>query len=166
MKHDNLTYKGYQAEIEIDLEDQVLIGKVNNTQIDISFHASSVAQLQKEFKEAIDTYLEYCSKQKISPERGYSGVFNLRISPELHKRMAELARKERISLNEFVNDTLEKAVSSTGTINTPTHQRIKELPNAPGKTITVSWVSSNEQQFPEESYQYAGALPRSGPLNS
>jgi predicted HicB family RNase H-like nuclease len=42
----------------------------------------------------------------VNPEKPYSGKFNLRISPELHKEVAITARMMKISTNKFV----EKAV--------------------------------------------------------
>ena len=47
-------------------------------------------------------------KQK-KPEIAYKGSFNIRISPELHRRLAIYATAHNISLNRYIEDTLEKS---------------------------------------------------------
>ncbi|EDG2232248.1 toxin-antitoxin system HicB family antitoxin [Salmonella enterica] len=42
----------------------------------------------------------------------FKGVFNVRLDPELHRRVAEMAMEEDLSLNAFVNKALEKEVSN------------------------------------------------------
>jgi len=43
----------------------------------------------------------------VEPEKPYSCKFNIRLSPELHRQIAILAKKRRVSLNSFV----EKAIT-------------------------------------------------------
>jgi predicted HicB family RNase H-like nuclease len=43
----------------------------------------------------------------VEPEKPYSGRFNVRLSPDLHRQIAVIAKKKRISLNSFV----EKAIT-------------------------------------------------------
>jgi len=45
-------------------------------------------------------------------DRQYSGVFKLRIPPELHRALALQAAEERVSLNRLVNSKLVFAASS------------------------------------------------------
>ena len=44
-------------------------------------------------------------------EKAYKGSFNVRISPELHKKAAIAAMTQQISLNSFVENSIIKAVS-------------------------------------------------------
>lgn len=46
------------------------------------------------------------------PDTPFKGVFNVRLDPELHRRVAEMAMEEDLSLNAFVNKALEKEVSN------------------------------------------------------
>ncbi|MDR1838643.1 MAG: type II toxin-antitoxin system HicB family antitoxin [Treponema sp.] len=51
--------------------------------------------------------MSWCKEEGVEPEKPYSGKFNVRLSPELHRQIAILAKKKHISLNSFV----EKAIT-------------------------------------------------------
>jgi predicted HicB family RNase H-like nuclease len=65
-----------------------------------------VNDLEKAFRESIDDYQEWCVAEGTSPEKPYSGRFNLRLSPELHREVAVAAKRLDVSINKFV----EKAI--------------------------------------------------------
>ena len=102
-----MTYKDYLASVHYSSEDEVFYGQIEGLNDLISFEGSSVSELKAAFIEAIEDYLETCRANGKSPEKKYKGSFNIRISPELHKRAAHRALKEKVSLNQFV----EKAIS-------------------------------------------------------
>ena len=47
------------------------------------------------------------------PEQEYSGRFTVRLPRSLHRQLAEQAKKNGVSLNQFVNVTLAQAVART-----------------------------------------------------
>ena len=57
--------------------------------------------LQTSFKAAVDDYLEPYELLGKDPEKQFTGRFNLRISPDLHRHVATCAEKEGVSLNAF-----------------------------------------------------------------
>ena len=71
-----------------------------------NFKATTVDEIESAFKGSIDDYLAWCKEDGVSPEKPYSGKFNLRISPDLHREVAITAKRMKISINSFV----EKAV--------------------------------------------------------
>ena len=101
-----MKYKGYEAIIEYDELDKLFVGRVINTLDVIAFDGLSVEELEKSFHSAIDEYLEDCRTQGKAPEKPFSGRFNLRISPDLHRQAVLLAEKEGISLNALVEKSL------------------------------------------------------------
>lgn len=103
-------YKGYEAKVEYDDEDRLFVGRVINTKDVIVFDGISVEELEQSFQAVIEEYLEDCKAIGKEPEKPFSGKFNLRISPELHRKIALLATKQNVSLNTFVEKTLEKVV--------------------------------------------------------
>ena len=105
-----LTYKGYQAKVDLDYDTGALYGRVVNTKDVIFFEADSFEQLKKEFEFSIDDYLAMCAERGEEPDRPYSGKVALRMSPELHRAVATAARVEGKSLNAWLNDTVERAV--------------------------------------------------------
>jgi len=53
-----MTYKGYQARVELDEEAGVFHGEVINTRDVITFQGSSVDELKQAFKDSVDDYRE------------------------------------------------------------------------------------------------------------
>ena len=85
----------------------VFSGKIIGTTDLVTFEGESVVKLKKAFYEAVEDYLVLCKETGKEPEKTYKGSFNVRISPELHRRTAILAKKRNMSLNSFV----EKAIT-------------------------------------------------------
>ncbi len=101
-----MEYKGYVGVVQFDADAHLFHGDVINTRDVITFQGKSVTEIERAFRESIDEYLAWCEEEKVSPEKPYSGKFNLRLSPELHKEIAVAAKKLNLSINSFV----EKAV--------------------------------------------------------
>lgn len=108
-----MKYKGYEATIEYDDEDQIFFGRVINTRDVISFDGESVAELRQSFEAVIEEYLEDCQKEGKEPDKVFSGQFNLRITPELHRKLSIKAKKQNVSLNTLVEEVLTKTVEAT-----------------------------------------------------
>lgn len=105
-----MNYKGFSARIEYSDEDGCFVGRVAGIQDVIGFHGQSVAKLRAAFKEAIDDYLETCARVGKQPNKPYSGQFRLRLSPDLHARVALAAESKGKSLNTLITDLIERAV--------------------------------------------------------
>jgi predicted HicB family RNase H-like nuclease len=101
-----MIYKGYQAIVEFDEEDRLFVGRVINTRDVIAFDGASVDELDQVFHAVIDEYLDDCSATGKDPDKPFSGRFNLRISPDLHRLAATNAERQGISLNTFVENAL------------------------------------------------------------
>ena len=104
-----ISYKGYIAVIEPDLDDGILVGRVVNTRDLIGFHSETIAQAIESFHAAVDEYIEDCRQRGKEPNKPYSGKFNLRLTPQLHGEIASAAAKAGKSLNQWVIDTLGQA---------------------------------------------------------
>jgi len=55
-------------------------------------------------------FLEVCEEKGIYPTKTYSGKFNLRIPPKLHSKIANKAKAEDKSINQWVSEALEHSV--------------------------------------------------------
>jgi predicted HicB family RNase H-like nuclease len=102
-----LEYKGYIGRVEFSAEDKVFHGKIEYINDLVTFEATSVEELEKEFKTSVDDYLETCRKLDIDPQKSFKGTFNIRITPELHKEIAFQAAKRKLSLNRLVEEALK-----------------------------------------------------------
>jgi len=107
---DYLKYESYTATVHYSNEDDVFFGKVEGINDLITFEGSSVAELKNAFHEAVDDYLETCKSLGKSPEKEYKGAFNVRITPDLHKKAAIVAVKNQMNLNEFIKTAILYAV--------------------------------------------------------
>ena len=103
-----MEYKGYVATVEYDAEVKIFHGDIINTKDVITFQGRTVDEIEQAFQDSINDYLAWCKEDGVEPEKPYSGKFNVRLSPELHRQIAILAKKRHISLNSFV----EKAISN------------------------------------------------------
>ncbi len=106
-----MEYKGYIGSAEFSAEDGVFFGKVQGVRALISYEGTTVAELVTDFHSAVDDYLEVCAAEGKEPEKGYKGTFNVRISPELHRKAAIAALSEQMTLNRFVERSIEQAVN-------------------------------------------------------
>jgi len=76
----------------------------------LSYEGTTAAELVCDFHNAVDDYLTLCEETHKEPERAYKGSFNVRISPELHKQAVIFAAAHNMSLNSFVENSIQQAV--------------------------------------------------------
>ena len=105
-----LKYKNYLGLVEYDAEAKIFTGEVIGVRSVITFQGRTPEEIEVSFRESIDIFLEMCREDGVKPDKPYSGRFNVRIDPELHKQIAFKAAQERISLNEWVVEALCKAL--------------------------------------------------------
>ena len=105
-----LNYKGYIGHVEFDDEAEMFAGEVINTKDVITFQSDSAHDLKKAFIDSIEDYLAFCAERNENPEKPFSGKFNLRIPPELHREAYIVAKQEGKSLNSWVCDILRHAI--------------------------------------------------------
>lgn len=103
-----LKYKGYVGTIEADLENNLLFGKLAYLRDLVTYEAGTLAELEQEFRTSVDSYLQDCAELGRTADKPFKGVFNVRISEELH-RNAVLAAGE-LSLNAFVSEAIREKI--------------------------------------------------------
>ena len=106
-----LTYKGYHAVTEYREDDRIIFGQVLNLTDTIVFEARSADEVEPAFHGAVDDYLDFCERLGKKPEKAYSGRFNVRIEPDVHRDAALLARASGGSLNDMVKEALKREVN-------------------------------------------------------
>lgn len=105
-----LNYKGYIGHVEFDEEAEIFHGEVMNTRDVITFQGSTVNALKKAFRDSVDDYLAFCEERDEAPEKPFSGKFNLRLDPELHREAYVAAKATHMSLNSWVAETIRREV--------------------------------------------------------
>lgn len=105
---DVLTYKNFIGSVHFSVQDDVFFGKVEGINDLITFEGSSVEELKSAFHYVVDEHIKDCARENISIEKSYKGSFNLRLTPELHRRAALMAKARGCSLNAFVKTAIER----------------------------------------------------------
>lgn len=109
---DLLRYKGYSARPEYSAEDRIFYGKILGISDLVDFQSENAKDLESEFHKAVDDYLEFCEEIGKQPQKEYSGLFNVRISPELHREVSVFAQAEGVTLNKAVEQAIRAMVHS------------------------------------------------------
>ena len=107
--NNTIQYKGYIGSVEFSEEDGVFFGKVMGIRSLISYEGSNAKELLDDFHEAVDDYLEMCKSEGKTPEVAFKGSFNIRISPDLHKKIYIYATAHQMSINKYIEETLEQS---------------------------------------------------------
>ena len=104
-----MTYKGYKASVVYDDEVEMLHGEVLGPKSVLTFQATSIEQLKREFAFSVDDYLAFCAERGIEPDKPSSGKISLRVPPQVHSAAISAANLEGMSLNAWISKTIEKA---------------------------------------------------------
>lgn len=112
-----IKYKEYHAKIEYSAEDQTFFGRIIGINDTIVFEGETPQELEKMFHDTVDDYLRMCEEHGKEPDKEYKGSFNVRIPPELHKRVALEAEARGISLNQFITDAVKHEAEEERTFN-------------------------------------------------
>ena len=105
---DMMTHKGYFGSVSYD-DDRIFYGKIEFIRALVSYEGTDVTSLREAFEEAVEDYLELCRKREEEPEKPLKGSFNVRIAPELHRKLALAAVRKRVSLNRYIGEILGKS---------------------------------------------------------
>ena len=103
-----LKRNGCIAEVEYEERDVLMHGVVVNARAVLHFAGRDIAEPKAAFADTVADYRNWRRERGVEPEKPYSGTLSLRISPELHRRIAERAAKAGESINRFIVERLEE----------------------------------------------------------
>lgn len=110
-----LKYKEFEGSAELDMKRNVCRGKILYIDDAVTYESKSIDDLQKQFEEAVDDYIETCQQIGKESQKSCRGQFNVRVSPELHRAATRRSIADDTSLNDVVCKALEAYLaSSTG----------------------------------------------------
>lgn len=148
-----LEYKGYWTNIEYSAKDKVLYGKIEGIGDLVNFESNDASGIENEFHLAVDDYLEFCRELGKEPERAYKGSFNVRISPNLHKKLAIYSAKQRVSLNDSVEQAIKYYLD-----NAMEDRFLKKFPiiikDIQANITDISGIFTNAYQSEEQCYDF------------
>lgn len=105
---DTLIYKDYIGSVKFSAEDEMFYGKIEHISDLVIFESDNAHGLKIAFEEAVDDYLAFCQEKGVNPDKPFKGTFNVRLKPSTHKLIHQKAIQQGMSLNKFIEKTLEK----------------------------------------------------------
>ena len=108
---DVLNYKGFVGSVHFSAEDSVFYGKIEGITDLVTFEGNTVNGLTEAFHSMVDEHIKDCEAENIEPEKSYKGSFNVRLTPELHRRIAISAKMRGVTINKFVFEALNESVT-------------------------------------------------------
>ncbi|WP_375510196.1 type II toxin-antitoxin system HicB family antitoxin [uncultured Nostoc sp.] len=111
-----MTYKGYTASVEVDVEAGIIFGQVLDINDVITFKAKTVDEARQEFQISVDDYLAFCEELGEDPDKPFSGKLPFRTTPEHHRKIFIAAKKAGKSINAWMDEIL--TVAADKVINT------------------------------------------------
>lgn len=110
MKENILKYKNFIGTVQYSADDDIFYGRIDGIDDLVSFESDNVKDLRRAFEEAVNDYLQLCEGTGKDPLKSFRGSFNVRISPDLHKKAYLAAAQEGKSLNQFVQSAIDHEV--------------------------------------------------------
>ena len=107
-----MSLDGYNAKIEYDADLDMFRGEILGLNGGADFYGKNAKELRAEFKQSLQVFLDVCREKGLEPRRNYSGKYNLRISPELHEKLAIVAQTEGKSINTLAQEALQQRVAA------------------------------------------------------
>ena len=107
-----LEYKGYHAEIEFDEETNYYCGWLYGISDLVTFGGETEEEVEKDFYDAVDDYLEFCKETNQEPKREKNNL-NLMVDYKILENLKIAAKNSGESLNEFVEKILSNYFTKT-----------------------------------------------------
>ncbi len=105
-----IEYKDYIGEFKYDSDDDIFTGIIVNINDVVTFCDRSIDELKQALKDYVEDYIETCKETGDDPEKPFSGTVYIRMNPNLHRKLATAAKINRMSVNKFVINQLEKTL--------------------------------------------------------
>ena len=107
---DLLLHEGFLGSVHFSPQDSCFFGKIEGIDDLVTFEGRSVDEIKKAFQEAVVDYKTLCVSLGKPMQKSYKGSFNVRISPELHKKAVQKSLMQGISLNQLVQTAIEDKI--------------------------------------------------------
>lgn len=108
-----IEYRGYTGVFEYDPKIETFSGHVLNLRDQIYFEGDSVDELKASMARAVDQYLDVCRTRGEEPDRPFSGRFNVRFGPSLHRKVATAAAVSHESMNDWLAEAAKRRLAAS-----------------------------------------------------
>jgi predicted HicB family RNase H-like nuclease len=112
-----MTYKGYSANLEVDVEAGIIFGRVLDINDVVTFKGKTVEEARQEFQKSVDDYLAFSEDLGEEPDKPFSGKLPFRTTPEHHRKIFIAASKAGKSINAWMDEVLSIAADKVMNTN-------------------------------------------------
>jgi predicted HicB family RNase H-like nuclease len=112
-----MIHRGYKGYFEYDEKIDIFHGQVVGIRDVVTFQGRSIDELKIALKDSVEDYLDMCKQESKIPDKPFSGKFSLRLSPELHSRVAQSAILTKKSINSLVTEAVETFLNHDSVLN-------------------------------------------------
>ncbi|PPI86249.1 toxin-antitoxin system HicB family antitoxin [Marinobacter maroccanus] len=112
-----LKHRGQLGSVDFDLDTKRLFGKLMFIDDLVTYEASDLEGLEREFRISVDEYLADCEELGVAPNKPFKGSFNVRVGSELHKKVAHRAAETGVGLNDYVIKALEDSLNGGSVVH-------------------------------------------------
>ncbi len=133
-----MKYKGYTGSVEYDDKAKLFHGEVLGIRTVITFQGTHVDEIEQAFKDSINDYLAWCKERGKESEKPFSGKFQLRLPPELHREASLAAKAEEVSLNEYVVEAIIERVEKLRKKKTHRRKSVSSSCSKPSVPVAAS----------------------------
>lgn len=107
-----MEHRGYTGSVEYSEVDRVFHGRIDGIADIISYEGDTLEELEEDFREGVDSYLQHCEKDGVEPQRPYAGVLALRLSRETYFDMCGASRRAGSDLNGWIVEAIRMRLQS------------------------------------------------------
>ncbi len=101
---------GHPVALEVDAESGAIRGEFLDTNGVVEFYAERVGDLEVEGRASLEIYEQACRDDGKAPFEHHRGNFQVRATPELHRRVILASRLRGESMNSYVVKVLSASV--------------------------------------------------------
>lgn len=109
MNENIMHYKGYPARVAYSPEDGCLVGRVLGVRDIIGFHGDSVAEVEQDFHDTVDFYLESCRRRGKAPDEPTYEDIPFALPAHAYFRLSRAAEATGRTPGEIVAELIQAA---------------------------------------------------------
>ncbi len=137
-----LRYKGFRGRATYE-DGELLIELLHISDL-ITASCDSAAKVTEVFEELVDDYVETCKCIGKEPEKPFKGSLNIRMSPDLHKKIAMLSVDQEVTLNSWIVGAIEQKIA----VEEYSVVQVVEYANAKAAQVSVDSSDKFIQEIP------------------
>jgi predicted HicB family RNase H-like nuclease len=108
-----INYKGYTGQIEVDVDADILHGRVVDIKDVVTFEGKTIEEAKQAFQDSVDDYLEFCAELGEEPDKPFSGKLPFLTTPNQHRLIYLAAIKTGKSINAWMDEVLTQSAKQT-----------------------------------------------------